>query len=69
MGDLLSFYRLMAAWLLHLASPSSVLGGDIELPLPTPAPMPFRTLPVRRLLLSLLVDLLWFCCSVKVGGY
>lgn len=47
MGEVLSYCRLMAAWLLHLASPSSAPGGDIQLPLPTPAPMGFRTLPVR----------------------
>ena len=47
MGELLSYCRLMAAWLLHLACPSSAPGADIQLPLPASAPMEFRTLPVR----------------------
>lgn len=47
MADVLAYYRLMAAWLLHLAAPDSVASGDVDLPLPTPPPMTFRTLPVR----------------------
>ncbi len=46
-GDLLSYYRLMATWLLHLVSPDVLGSSDIQLPLPMPAPMEFRTLPVR----------------------
>jgi len=45
MADVLAYYRLMAAWLLHLAAPDSVASGDVDLPLPTPPPMTFRTLP------------------------
>lgn len=44
-----SYYRLMAAWMLRLASPSAAAsGGPPELPLPSPAPLEFRMLPVRN---------------------
>lgn len=53
MGDVLEYYRLMAAWLLHLASPSSLGVDDVDLPLPLPPPRDFRTLPVTlRMVLS-----------------
>ncbi|KAK9806446.1 hypothetical protein WJX73_007867 [Symbiochloris irregularis] len=41
----LAFYRLMAAWLLRLASPAVAAGEPVQLPLPTPAPAEFRMLP------------------------
>ena len=44
-----SYYRLMAAWMLRLASPAAAAsGGPPELPLPSPAPLEFRMLPVRH---------------------
>ncbi|CAL8466128.1 g5664 [Coccomyxa elongata] len=39
------FYRLVAAWMLRMASPSTAATGQNELPLPTPAPLEFRMLP------------------------
>ena len=46
----IAFYRLMAAWMLRLASPAAAAsGGPPELPLPSPAPLEFRMLPVRGL--------------------
>lgn len=45
MGAVLDYYRLMAAWLLHLASPSSFGVEDVDLPLPMPPPRGFRCLP------------------------
>lgn len=47
----LAFYRLMAAWLLRVASPAVAAGHPVDLPLPTPAPADFRMLPVRPSLL------------------
>ena len=44
--SVLGFYRLMAAWMLRLASPAAAAGGQPQLPLPTPAPEHFRLLPV-----------------------
>ncbi len=41
-----AFYRLVAAWMLRLASPAAAATGQPELPLPTPAPLEFRLLPV-----------------------
>ncbi len=41
------FYRLVAAWMLRMASPATAATGQPELPLPTPAPLEFRMLPVR----------------------
>lgn len=41
------FYRLMAAWMLRMASPATAITGQPELPLPSPAPLEFRMLPVR----------------------
>lgn len=52
MGDVVDYYRLMAAWLLHLASPSSLGVDDVDLPLPLPPPRDFRTLPVMSLLFT-----------------
>ena len=49
MGEVLAYYRLMAAWLLHLVAPASVAGGDVDLPLPSPPTMAFRVLPVSHL--------------------
>ena len=43
---MLAFYRLMAAWMLRMASPAAAAGGQPQLPLPTPAPDHFRMLPV-----------------------
>ena len=43
----LSFLRLMATWLLRLASPQYAVGQPLQLPLATPAPAEFRILPVR----------------------
>ncbi|CAK0786013.1 hypothetical protein CVIRNUC_009226 [Coccomyxa viridis] len=43
--SVLGFYRLMAAWMLRLASPAAAAGGQPQLPLPTPAPEHFRLLP------------------------
>ena len=43
----LAFVRLMAAWLLRLASPPCAAGQVVQLPLPTPAAVEFRALPVR----------------------
>ena len=45
--SVLAFYRLMAAWMLRMASPAAAAGGQPQLPLPTPAPEHFRMLPVR----------------------
>lgn len=42
-SDMLSFYKLVAAWLLRTACG----GAPLQLPLPEPAPMEFATLPVR----------------------
>lgn len=39
--------RLLAAYLLRLASPTAALGAPPRLPLPDPAPMEFVQLPVR----------------------
>jgi len=44
--SVLSYYRLMAAWMLRMASPAAAAGGQPQLPLPTPAPENFRMLPV-----------------------
>ena len=46
--SVLAYYRLMAAWLLRMASPAAAAGGQPQLPLPTPAPEHFRMLPVRH---------------------
>ena len=43
---MLAYYRLMAAWMLRMASPAAAAGGQPQLPLPTPAPEHFRMLPV-----------------------
>ena len=43
----LGYYRLMASWMLRLASPAAAATGQPELPLPLPAPLEFRLLPVR----------------------
>ncbi len=49
----IAFYRLMAAWMLRLASPvAAATGGPPELPLPSPAPLEFRMLPVSGSQLS-----------------
>ena len=45
---MLAYYRLMAAWMLRLASPAAAAGAQPQLPLPTPAPEHFRMLPVRH---------------------
>ena len=45
--SVLAFYRLMAAWMLRMASPAAAAGEQPQLPLPTPAPQHFRMLPVR----------------------
>ena len=45
LGDALGFYRLMAAWLMRLASPTLAQGGPPSLPLPDPVPKEFSTLP------------------------
>lgn len=47
LNDVLAFYRLMAAYMLRLASPTAASGGLPTLPLPEPAPMEFSSLPVR----------------------
>ncbi|KAK9804240.1 hypothetical protein WJX72_002942 [[Myrmecia] bisecta] len=41
----MGYYRLVAAWLLRLASPAAAAGGPPEMPLPNPCPMHFRALP------------------------
>uniref|UniRef100_A0A061QXI9 RING-type E3 ubiquitin transferase n=1 Tax=Tetraselmis sp. GSL018 TaxID=582737 RepID=A0A061QXI9_9CHLO len=43
--SILAYYRLMASWLLRLACPAVAQGRRAELPLPSPPPMEFRTLP------------------------
>ena len=48
----LAFVRLMAAWLLRLASPPCAAGQAVQLPLPTPASVEFRALPVSAWTLS-----------------
>ena len=48
----LAFVRLMAAWLLRLASPPCAAGQAVQLPLPTPASVEFRALPVSARTLS-----------------
>jgi hypothetical protein len=40
------FYRLVAAWMLRLASPGCASTGQPQLPLPSPAPLDFTLLPV-----------------------
>ena len=45
--SVLAYYRLMAAWMLRMASPAAAAGAQPQLPLPTPAPEHFRMLPVR----------------------
>lgn len=52
----LAFYRLMAAWLLRMASPAVAAGHPVELPLPTPAPAEFRMLPVIHLCMGKIYD-------------
>jgi len=43
--SMLAFYRLMASWLLRLASPAVAAGRKAELPLPSPPPFEFAILP------------------------
>ena len=42
----MAFYRLTAAWLLRVASPSYAAGLAPDIPLPPAAPEGFRMLPV-----------------------
>ena len=42
----MAFYRLTAAWLLRVASPSYAAGLAPDIPLPPAAPEGFRLLPV-----------------------
>eukprot|EP00873_Tetraselmis_striata_P001321 jgi/Tetstr1/421585/TSEL_012529.t1 len=43
--SVLAYYRLMAAWLMRLASPSTAAGQRPQLPLTSPPPMEFSMLP------------------------
>ena len=54
LGSVLAFYRLMAAWMLRLACPSTagIVGALPELPLPTAVPFEFASLPVRSIAAS-----------------
>ncbi|GAB4813256.1 hypothetical protein N2152v2_000302, partial [Parachlorella kessleri] len=45
LAEALAFYRLLAAYLVRLASPASARGLPPSLPLPSPAPMEFAQLP------------------------
>lgn len=49
LGSVLAFYRLMAAWMLRLACPSTagIVGALPEVPLPAAVPFEFASLPVR----------------------
>ena len=42
-----AFYRLLAAWLLRLAYPAVAQNNMPLVPLPEPAPIEFRSLPVH----------------------
>ena len=42
-----AFYRLLAAWLLRLAYPAVAQNNMPLIPLPEPAPIEFRSLPVH----------------------
>ncbi len=44
---MLSFQRLLAMWMMRIASPdTAATGAPPQLPLPTPVPFEFASLPV-----------------------
>lgn len=49
----IAFYRLLAAWLLRLAFPAIAQNHLPVVPLPEPAPIEFRSLPVSLLYVHL----------------
>ena len=65
----IAFYRLLAAWLLRLAFPAIAQNHLPVVPLPEPAPIEFRSLPV-----SLLAVQTWYkpphhtLCTVAQDG-
>ena len=49
LSSVLAFQRLLAMWLMRIASPETArTGAPPQLPLPTPVPFEFASLPVRN---------------------
>jgi len=47
LSSVLSFQRLLAMWMMRIASPdTAATGAPPQLPLPTPVPFEFASLPV-----------------------